>query len=211
MTHTVESLMALAFDAMDAARVWAVKNDDLTLASLGRKREALRAALTEALEQPADCNALMLVKDCLMQANEQVNGPTFMVEPVPQAVPVAWADDNAMQGKVGNVCSTAAKRYWEKSDLVDKKNAELHKHPLYAAPVAVQAVPAVTDEMVNRFLCWKLPRGFYPDGGITFSMKGRYEGFPLPDCWPIGTNLLTADQAREMLEHVIAAAPKGVV
>ena len=144
MTHTVESLMALAFDAMDAARVWAVKNDDLTLASLGRKREALRAALTEALEQPADCNALMLVKDCLMQANEQVNGPTFMVEPVPQAVPVAWADDNAMQGKVGNVCSTAAKRYWEKSDLVDKKNAELHKHPLYAAPVAVQAVPAET-------------------------------------------------------------------
>ena len=49
MTHTVESLMALAFDAMDAARVWAVKNDDLTLASLGRKREALRSALTEAL------------------------------------------------------------------------------------------------------------------------------------------------------------------
>jgi hypothetical protein len=75
MTHTVESLLALAFDAMDAARVWAIKNDDLTLASLGRKREALRAALTEALEQPADCNALMLVKDCLMQANEQVNGP----------------------------------------------------------------------------------------------------------------------------------------
>ena len=54
MIHTVESLMMLAFDAMDAARVWAVKNDDLTLASLGRKREALRAALTEALEQPAD-------------------------------------------------------------------------------------------------------------------------------------------------------------
>ena len=51
MTHTVESLLALAFDAMDAARVWAIKNDDLTLASLGRKREALRAALTEALKE----------------------------------------------------------------------------------------------------------------------------------------------------------------
>ena len=51
MKHTVESLMALAFDAMDATRVWAVKNDDLTLASLGRKREALRAALTEALAE----------------------------------------------------------------------------------------------------------------------------------------------------------------
>ena len=59
MKHTVESLMALAFDAMDATRVWAVKNDDLTLASLGRKREALRAALTEALvpqdAQPIEC------------------------------------------------------------------------------------------------------------------------------------------------------------
>ena len=86
-----------------------------------------------------------------------------------------------------------------------------HRSALRAALVAVQAVPAVTDEMVSRFLRWKLPRGFYPDGGITFSMKGRYEGFPLPDCWPIGKNLLTADQAREMLEHVLAAAPKGEV
>lgn len=45
--------------------------------------------------------------------------------------PTAWMDDAASQGKVGNVSTTAAKRYWEKSDWVDRKNAERLKHPLY--------------------------------------------------------------------------------
>jgi len=51
-----------------------------------------------------------------------------------RGAPVAWADDAAISGRVGNVCSTAAKRYWEKSDWVDRKNAELHKHPLFTYP-----------------------------------------------------------------------------
>ena len=127
--------------------------------------------------------------------------------------PVAWADDKAIQGRVGNVCSTAAKRYWEKSDFVDKKNAELHKYPLYAAPVVVQEVPAVTDEMVSRFLCWKLPRYFYPDSFISFDRTKHDTWGGYPNSWPTGTNLFTGDQARAMLEHVIAAAPvaKGEV
>jgi len=65
MTHTVESLMALAHSYATHFMTFTEH----------KHRSALRAALTEALEQPADCNALMLVKDCLMQANEQVNGP----------------------------------------------------------------------------------------------------------------------------------------
>ena len=101
-------------------------------------------------------NKLQTVLDALEKAKRQVihsnvaphgciNEAIAIVKEMMAQEPVAWADDNAMQGKVGNVCSTAAKRYWEKSDLVDKKNAELHKHPLYAAPVAVQAVPAVCE------------------------------------------------------------------
>lgn len=62
----------------------------------------------------------------------------------------------------------------------------------------------VTDEMVARFLGWKLPADFAPDCGITFEPVGnkgtrfeyRFE--------PVGTNLLTAVQAREMLEYVLA-------
>ena len=59
----------------------------------------------------------------------------------------------------------------------------------------------VTDEMVTRFLSWKLPKDFRPDGGMVFiPTKGR--GYYSP-YWPSGTNLFTAQQAREMLEHVI--------
>jgi hypothetical protein len=45
---------------------------------------------------------------------------------------IAWADDAAFNGSIGNVSSDAAKRYWEKSDWVDRKRAELLIHPLYA-------------------------------------------------------------------------------
>lgn len=57
----------------------------------------------------------------------------------------------------------------------------------------------VTDEMVTRFLGWSLPKDFAPDCGITFKPVAP------PNSWPVGTNLLTADQARQMLEHVLQA------
>ena len=59
----------------------------------------------------------------------------------------------------------------------------------------------VTDEMVSRFLSWKIPADFSPDCYISFN-----PGHALPSSalWPVGTNLLTAEQARKMLEHVIS-------
>lgn len=46
------------------------------------------------------------------------------------------------------------------------------------------------DELVNRFLTWPVPADVYPDG--TPGQPGR-----------TGTNLLTAPQAKAMLEHVL--------
>ena len=58
------------------------------------------------------------------------------------------------------------------------------------------------DEAVNRFLRWKLPKDFYPDAGISFART--VNGEERSDAWwPVGTNLFTAQQAREMLEYVI--------
>lgn len=62
------------------------------------------------------------------------------------------------------------------------------------------------DKMVDRFLGWKLPEDFSPDCGITFAKfhpngTTRFE--------PIGTNLLTADQARAMVKHMLADALPG--
>lgn len=55
----------------------------------------------------------------------------------------------------------------------------------------------VTDEMVNRFLNWRLPDDFQPDCGVSFVKPNHHTS------WPVGTNLLTAVQARQMLEHVL--------
>ena len=58
----------------------------------------------------------------------------------------------------------------------------------------------VTNEMVDRFMCWKLPVDFHPDAGVSFN-PGHIT--PATPWWPTGTNLLTADQAKAMLEHVL--------
>lgn len=59
-----------------------------------------------------------------------------------------------------------------------------------------KAAPDV-GKMVDRFLGWKLPDDFRPDAGIFFDPTVR------PD-WPTGTNLMDANQARQMIEHMLA-------
>lgn len=57
------------------------------------------------------------------------------------------------------------------------------------------------DQMVDQFLGWKLPDDFRPDCYITFDCEMSKKN---PHCWPVGTNLLTADQAKEMIKHMLA-------
>lgn len=54
-------------------------------------------------------------------------------------------------------------------------------------------------EMVNRFLSWRLPDDFDPDGGIYFSPV------PYRSAWPRGTNLLNATQAEALVRHLVGA------
>ena len=70
------------------------------------------------------------------------------------------------------------------------------------------------DDAVNRFLRWKLPENFSPDAGISFNPEYNVEymakqGKPPMRHEPTGTNLFNADQARQMIEHIlgIQAAP----
>lgn len=71
----------------------------------------------------------------------------------------------------------------------------------------------MTDEqikhMVGRFLQWKLPDAFRPDGGISFdpiSNKGTaYE----TRREPVGTNLLDATQAEAMVRHLVEGLPQA--
>jgi len=61
----------------------------------------------------------------------------------------------------------------------------------------------VTEDMVSRFLGWPLPKDFCPDCGISFDGR-KDDAWNKNKTWPIGTNLLTASQARQMLEYVLA-------
>ena len=61
--------------------------------------------------------------------------------------------------------------------------------------------------MVNRFLSWRLPDTFNPDGGVSFKPM-RNEGTPyVGKNEPVGTNLLDATQAEEMVRYLVDGLP----
>lgn len=57
--------------------------------------------------------------------------------------------------------------------------------------------------MVDRFLAWKLPADFNPDGGISFDPIGNKNSPYEYRNEPVGTNLLTATQAEAMIRHLL--------
>lgn len=65
--------------------------------------------------------------------------------------------------------------------------------------------------MVDRFLAWKLPDSFNPDGGVSFKrLENRYHH---PDAspfypMPTGTNLLDAAQADAMVRYMLDGLPE---
>lgn len=68
----------------------------------------------------------------------------------------------------------------------------------------------VTKEMIDRFLSWRLPYDFAPDGGVSFEPLTHPE-WPKGFGWPVGTNLLTHEQAKQMLVHVLGGTPELVL
>jgi hypothetical protein len=60
--------------------------------------------------------------------------------------------------------------------------------------------------MAERFLSWKLPDDFMPDAGISFKPYSPLQTPGSPH-WPVGTNLFNAQQAEEMVRHMVEAMP----
>ena len=66
--------------------------------------------------------------------------------------------------------------------------------------------------MVDRFLGWKLPENFHPDGGISFKPEFNVEynaqhGLPPQRHEPSGTNIFDATQAEEMVRYMLEELP----
>lgn len=62
--------------------------------------------------------------------------------------------------------------------------------------------------MVDRFLQWRLPEHFNPDGGISFHQTYNGPAGPMRH-EPVGTNLLDYFQATEMVRFMIDGLPVG--
>lgn len=61
--------------------------------------------------------------------------------------------------------------------------------------------------MVERFLQWKLPENFTPDGGISFKKTfNEHTSHPMKH-EPVGTNLFDYTQAEEMIRYIIEGIP----
>jgi hypothetical protein len=60
------------------------------------------------------------------------------------------------------------------------------------------------DHLVNRFMSWKLPADFNPDGGIS-AVRPNYAPGVLWE--PVGTNLLNYHQAKAMVLHMLDGMP----
>jgi len=56
-------------------------------------------------------------------------------------------------------------------------------------------------QMVDKFLSWKLPKDFSPDGAVQFNpiYCNTTKGWKMPT----GTNLLNANQAKELFEYLL--------
>ena len=77
------------------------------------------------------------------------------------------------------------------------------------ARVSEKDAPAVTTEMVDRFLSWPLPESVCSDGCVTERDYCTKRGYPRGA--RSGTSLLTADEARQMLEHVLRGTPVSAI
>ena len=73
----------------------------------------------------------------------------------------------------------------------------------YAARPAETAPRTLVEHMVSRFLQWKLPENFCPDGGISFERIGNKGTQHEYTREPVGTNLLDHTQATEMVRFML--------
>lgn len=66
--------------------------------------------------------------------------------------------------------------------------------------------------MVDRFLAWRLPEHFNPDGGISFKKwHSHFSPLGMQKHEPVGTNLFDAQQAEAMIRHMLEGLPDSEV
>lgn len=86
-------------------------------------------------------------------------------------------------------------------DLLDEQNRIEREKMLPQPEPAPDLEDQIRRKMAERFLAWRLPDDFNPDGGIFFNPDARSIRKP------VGTNLFTYTQARAMIDFMHDGGP----
>lgn len=125
------------------------------------------------------------------------------------------ADDDALRERMSDILKRTAIALrgpeppltaWSWHDLPKRAAAAIASIDLFQRVAHNLADPrGLVPMLVDRFLAWKLPDDFSPDGGIEFIPPQPSYGLALH--WPTGTCLLNAPQATAMFEHLLGIDP----
>lgn len=125
------------------------------------------------------------------------------------------ADDDALRERMSDILKRTAIALrgpeppltaWSWHDLPERAAAAIASIDLFQRVAHNLADPrGLVPMLVDRFLAWKLPDDFSPDGGIEFIPPQPSYGLALH--WPTGTCLLNAPQATAMFEHLLGIDP----
>lgn len=118
-------------------------------------------------------------------------------------------DDDALRERMSDILKRTAIALrgpeppltaWSWHDLPERAAAAIASIDLFQRVAHNLADPrGLVPMLVDRFLAWKLPEDFAPDGGISFTLISKDH----PEWWPTGTCLLNAPQATAMFEYLL--------
>jgi hypothetical protein len=175
---------------------------------LADSAEAFMAALNEYDVNPEADGAADVRGDCwkgLASAVYEFRKRADRAKLESRSAPEKQQDVNALMNKIEmHICVSIPKSQSELCGRVIESVRTAYKN--WAESPALEEQP-LTDEqikhMVNRFLTWRLPENFNPDGGINFKPTfNEHTDHPMRH-EPVGTNLFDATQAEEMVRYMV--------
>lgn len=118
-------------------------------------------------------------------------------------------DFNALKSQIEALISKAAKADDANDAMKFTQAATNAGQAMYALRDidSGQPVSPQVAHMVDRFLSWKLPKNFNPDGGIEFNRLANQGTEHERAREPTGTNLFDYTQAEAMVLHMLEGLP----
>ena len=126
-------------------------------------------------------------------------------EPLPNYYDQGW---NARVA--GKPFTSASSRSWQDGWKDCDSVPEAERAPMGdPPPLPLHLTDVQIKHMVDRFLGWKLPESFSPDGGVSFKRTFN-DHLPTPTKnEPSGTNVFDAEQATAMVRYMVDGLPKA--